>query len=169
MTATPELPRRGHRLCLDGNLVTVETATATDTGLDLIVRGPDGALIDRTVTWEQLVAAGVPENDGQGRPPQALAGLWGRWMQYALPRLRSAALATRPLKQYAHQDEALRLQLWSRTLSAVGRAATAPAESLRIPWALSRPAPSRRSPGKRPARELSFPQVSLFRPVFATL
>jgi superfamily II DNA or RNA helicase len=102
-----DLPKRGHRIRLDGILVTVEMATATDVGVDLIVRRPDGALVDRTVNWELLVAARVPENDGLGLSPQALAGLWGRWMQYASPRLRSAALATRPLKPYAHQDEAV--------------------------------------------------------------
>jgi SNF2 family DNA or RNA helicase len=102
-----DLPKRGHRIRLDGILVTVEMATATDVGVDLIVRRPDGALVDRTVNWEQLVAARVPGNDGLGLSPQALAGLWGGWMQYASPRLRSAALATRPLKPYAHQDEAV--------------------------------------------------------------
>lgn len=102
-----DLPKRGHRLRLDGNLVTVEMATATEAGVDLIVRCPDGALLDRTVTWEQLRSAGVPENDGQGKSGQALAGLWGRWMQYASPRLRSAALATRPIRPFAHQDEAV--------------------------------------------------------------
>jgi SNF2 family DNA or RNA helicase len=59
------------------------------------------------MTWDQLAAARVPENDGKGLSPQALAGLWGRWMQYTSPRLRSAALATRPLKPFAHQDEAV--------------------------------------------------------------
>jgi SNF2 family DNA or RNA helicase len=102
-----ELPKRGHRLRLDGDLVTVEAATASDDGVDLIVRGHNGMLRDRTVSWEQLAAAGVAENDGQGEPSRALASLWGRWMQYASPRLRSAALATRSLKQLAHQDEAV--------------------------------------------------------------
>lgn len=102
-----ELPKRGHRLRLDGDLVTVETATAGEEGVDLIVRGPNGVLMDRTMSWEQLAVAGVVENDGHGDPSKALAGLWGRWMQYASPRLRSAALATRPLKQFAHQDEAV--------------------------------------------------------------
>jgi hypothetical protein len=102
-----ELPKRGDRLRLDGDLVTVETAMANDDGVDLILRGPNGVLKDRTVSWEQLAAAGVAENDGQGEPSGALAGLWGRWMQYASPRLRSAALATRSLKQFAHQDDAV--------------------------------------------------------------
>src|SRR5437899_2286922 len=87
--AMTELPKRGQRLRLNGDLVTVENAVESDTGVDLIVRRPDGVLADRTVTWEQLSAAVVPENDGQGRSAPALAGLWGRWMQYASPRLRS--------------------------------------------------------------------------------
>ena len=33
--------------------------------------------------------------------------MWGRWMQHAVPRIRSAVLATRPLRPYAHQDEAV--------------------------------------------------------------
>jgi SNF2 family DNA or RNA helicase len=102
-----EPPKRGQRLKIDEDLVTVETATVTGTGVDLILRRSDGSLGDRTITWDQLTAARVPENDGQGRSTQALAGLWGRWMQYASPRLRSAALATRPLRPFAHQDEAV--------------------------------------------------------------
>src|SRR5687767_4822326 len=102
-----DAPKRGQRLRLDDDLVAVETATPTETGVDLIVRRSDGALVDRTITWEQLAAAGIPENDGKGHSPKVLAGLWGRWMLYASPRLRSAALATRPLKPFAHQDEAV--------------------------------------------------------------
>ncbi len=82
-------------------------ATVTDTGIDLIVRRPDGRLDDRTVTHAQFAAARIPENDGRGIAVAALAGLWGRWMQYTSPRLRSAALATRPLRPFAHQDEAV--------------------------------------------------------------
>ena len=59
------------------------------------------------MTHAQFKAARVPENDGRGVSAVALAGLWGRWMQYTSPRLRSAALATRPLRPYAHQDEAV--------------------------------------------------------------
>lgn len=100
-------PQRGDRLELDGHLVTIETASPTDSGFDLIVRRPDGGLLDRTITWEQLAKSRVPENDGKGQPARGLAGLWGRWMQYTSHRLRSAALATRPLKPFAHQDEAV--------------------------------------------------------------
>lgn len=104
---TEQLPERGDRLRIDGELVTVEVVTATDTGADLILRTSTGSLLDRTATWQQLEKARIPENDGLGDPAKALAGLWGQWMKYTSPRLRSAALATRPLKPFAHQDEAV--------------------------------------------------------------
>lgn len=104
---TEQLPERGDRLRIDGELVIVEVVTATDTGADLILRTSTGSLFDRTATWQQLEKARIPENDGLGDPAKALAGLWGQWMRYTSPRLRSAALATRPLKPFAHQDEAV--------------------------------------------------------------
>ena len=100
-------PTRGERIRVDGELLTVEMATVTESGIDLIVRHPGGGLEDRTMSVADVVAARVPENDGRGISKAALAGLWGRWMQYTSPRLRSAALATRPLRPYAHQDEAV--------------------------------------------------------------
>ena len=102
-----DLPKVGGWLRLDGDLVSVEKVTELDGGADLVVRRGDGALVDRTVTFEQIKAARVPESDGKGGSRESLAGLWGRWMQYATPRLRSAALATKSLKPYAHQDEAV--------------------------------------------------------------
>jgi len=99
--------KRGDRLLIDGAIVTVEMSTVTNAGIDLILRAGDGSLIDRSVTLDQVAKARLPENDGLGHPQKALAGLWGRWMQYTAPRLRSAALATRPLERLAHQDEAV--------------------------------------------------------------
>jgi SNF2 family DNA or RNA helicase len=107
MTDAVQPPTRGERLHLDGELVTVEMASVTESGIDLIVRHSGGELDDRTMSAAQLAAARVPENDGLGSAEAGLAGLWGRWMQYTSPRLRSAALATRPLQPYAHQDEAV--------------------------------------------------------------
>jgi superfamily II DNA or RNA helicase len=49
----------------------------------------------------------VPVNDARGNGIRALATMWGRWMEHAAPRIRSAVLATRPLRPYAHQDEAV--------------------------------------------------------------
>jgi len=101
------LPERGQRLFLDGALVYVEVATEGQTGVDLVLRQPGGLPYDKSISWEALAAAQVPENDGRGKPERGFAALWGAWMQYVSPRLRSAALATRALKPFAHQDEAV--------------------------------------------------------------
>jgi superfamily II DNA or RNA helicase len=101
------LPGSGSQILVDGQLVTVVVATPTDGGADLVVRLPDGTLTDAVLTTEQLAAGTIPENDGGGAGNPALLGLWGRWMQHAVPRIRSAVLATRPLRPYAHQDEAV--------------------------------------------------------------
>ncbi|MEV0694829.1 helicase-related protein [Streptomyces sp. NPDC050388] len=101
------LPVRGAQLRVDGEMVTVIAAAPTDDGADLVVRGGDGTLADIALSFDELRAAAVPVNDAQGDPGRALAALWGRWMQYAVPRIRSAVLATRPLRPYAHQDEAV--------------------------------------------------------------
>jgi hypothetical protein len=74
-----QAPSRGERLRLDDELVAVEGATVTDSGIDLIIRHSDGRLGDRSVTVAQLAAARVPENDARGVSRSALAGLWGRW------------------------------------------------------------------------------------------
>ncbi|MEU2727728.1 helicase-related protein [Streptomyces griseoviridis] len=92
---------------MDGQLVTVVMATATATGADLVIRKPDGSLTDAALTAAELQASLIPVNDAGGDPDKALSGMWGRWMQHAVPRIRSAVLATRPLKPFAHQDEAV--------------------------------------------------------------
>lgn len=101
------VPAANDRLRLDGELVTIVAASPHDDGVDLVLRHRDGSLTDRSVSWPILASAYVPENDGGGNAVKALAGLWGRWMQYTTPRIRSAALATRPLTPFAHQDEAV--------------------------------------------------------------
>jgi superfamily II DNA or RNA helicase len=101
------LPNAGTQVSVDGQLVTVVMATATETGADLVIRRPDGSLTDAVLTTRELEAALVPTNDAGGDPDGALTGMWGRWMEHAVPRIRSAVLATRPLKPFAHQDEAV--------------------------------------------------------------
>ncbi|MFE1893065.1 helicase-related protein [Streptomyces microflavus] len=101
------LPPPGMQVRIDGELVTVIAATTTSDGADLVVRRTDGELGDVAMSFAELDAASVPVNDALGDPARALAALWGRWMQYAAPRIRSAVLATRPLRPYAHQDEAV--------------------------------------------------------------
>jgi superfamily II DNA or RNA helicase len=101
------LPPPGTQIRIDGEMVTVIAATTTVGGADLVVRRRDGTLTDTAVTSADLAAATVPINDAGGDSTKALASMWGRWMQHAVPRIRSAVLATRPLHPYAHQDEAV--------------------------------------------------------------
>lgn len=100
-------PEPGAQIRLDGHLVTVVAATVTASGADLVIRRGDGTLADAVLTAVELDQVSVPENDGRGDATKALAGLWARWMQHAIPRIRSAVLATRPLQPFAHQDEAV--------------------------------------------------------------
>lgn len=102
-----DLPSPGSQLFIDGGMATVVAATGAGDGVDLVVRRSDGTLTDVALSLAELHAAVVPVNDADGDPARALAALWGRWMQYAVPRIRSAVLATRPLRPYAHQDEAV--------------------------------------------------------------
>jgi superfamily II DNA or RNA helicase len=101
------LPSPGTQIWLDGEIVTVIVATATVGGADLVVRRRDGTLTDAAFTCADLAAAAVPTDDSGGDSTKALVTMWGRWMQHAVPRIRSAVLATRPLQPYAHQDEAV--------------------------------------------------------------
>ncbi len=101
------LPAAGSQITVDGELVTVVAATPTMAGADLVIRRGDGTLTDASLSQEDLTRAIVPVNDAGGDPERSLTGMWGRWMQYAVPRIRSAVLATRPLRPFAHQDEAV--------------------------------------------------------------
>ena len=102
-----ELPEAGAQVTIDGQLVTVVAVTPTVSGAELIFTRSDGSLDRASLDTADLAGAHVPVNDAGGHPERALTGLWGRWMQYAVPRIRSAVLATRPLRPFAHQDEAV--------------------------------------------------------------
>ncbi len=105
---TIELPSKGRQVRVDGALMTIRDADWADDGtVELFVLDSTGNPKRILLPTHKLVAALVPVNDRGGDPARALTGLWGRWMQHAVPRIRSAVLATRPLRPYAHQDEAV--------------------------------------------------------------
>lgn len=104
---TTAMPEPGVQVTIDGQLVTVVAVTPTVSGAELIFTRSDGSLDRASLDAADLAGAHVPVNDAGGHPERALTGLWGRWMQHAVPRIRSAVLATRPLKPFAHQDEAV--------------------------------------------------------------
>lgn len=103
-----ELPTKGQQIRIDGALVVVRDAErVADDTIELLVVDPAGQPQRILLTTDRLAGALIPVNDRGGDPQRALTGLWGRWMQHAVPRIRSAVLATRPLRPYAHQDEAV--------------------------------------------------------------
>ncbi|MHB8466241.1 MAG: helicase-related protein, partial [Acidimicrobiales bacterium] len=90
-----------------GETVEVLTVlTETEARINLVLKGPAG-LTEVTLSRTELDDARQPANDGQGDSAGAIAGLWGKWMEWATPRIRSAAASTKPIKLYAHQDEAV--------------------------------------------------------------
>lgn len=99
---------RGDRIVWGGQLAEVRTVIE-DKGdrLDLILKTGDGRLEEVTVLAAELDGLRQPSNDGHGDAAEALAGLWGKWMEWATPRIRSAGTATKPVRPYAHQDEAV--------------------------------------------------------------
>ncbi len=105
-----ELPAKGRQVRVDGTLKTVRDADWADGGAIEIFVLDAGGEPRRILLSEQRLASGlVPINDRDGDPARALTALWGRWRQHAVPRIRSAVLATRPLRPYAHahQDDAV--------------------------------------------------------------
>lgn len=98
---------QGDRLIWGGEAVEVVAVLAELTDrFDLMLEGSDG--YQRvTLTREEIDAARLPSNDGGGSSSAAVAALWGKWMEWATPRIRSAATATKPVKPFAHQDEAV--------------------------------------------------------------
>jgi superfamily II DNA or RNA helicase len=105
---TRRLPEAGEKLAIDGELVTVRMAQMQGpNGVQIAAEMGDGTLRVVTVDWSTLDAALPPAPDGRGDAIRAITALWAKWMQWAIPRIRSAVLATTPLEPYAHQDEAV--------------------------------------------------------------
>lgn len=101
------LIEQGDRLSYGGQVV--EVVTVLDRLPDrvhLVIEGP-GIFERVTLSNDEITAARLPSNDGAGSSAGAVAGLWGEWMEWATPRIRSAATATKPIKPFAHQDEAV--------------------------------------------------------------
>ena len=102
---------RGDRLIWGGEVVEVlSVLDERPDRIELVLRGPSG-LDPVTLTPAEFEAAVLPTNDGGGDSAAAVAALWGKWMEWATPRIRSAATATKPVRPYAHQDEAVFVQM----------------------------------------------------------
>ena len=95
-----------HRPDLPGH-VRIELAMQTGDGWQLFVEESTGHFQKVDLTEEQAAACETLTEDGGGDSTAVLAGLWTAWMRAASAGARSAALASSPLKPYAHQMNAV--------------------------------------------------------------
>jgi hypothetical protein len=93
------------RILIDGELVTVVAAASTPAGFECIVKSPARGLFEVFVRGGDVATCKVPASDGSGDSGRAITAVWAQWMGWAIPRIRSAVLATRPLRSFAHQDD----------------------------------------------------------------
>jgi len=103
---TTELAR-DDRIILDGELVTVAAVTPTPSGFECIVKSPTRGLLEVFFRPSEVAHHKVSVHDGSGASDRAITAVWAKWMEWAIPRIRSAVLATRPLRPFAHQDDAV--------------------------------------------------------------
>ena len=87
--------------------VRIELAMPVGDGWQLFVEEPTGGFQKVELTREQATACEILTQDGGGAATAVLAGLWTVWMGAATTGARSAALASSPLKPYAHQMNAV--------------------------------------------------------------
>ena len=95
-----------HRPDLPGH-VRVEDATPVGDGWRLFVEQAAGVFAKVELTAAQAATCEVLTEDGAGDCKALLAGLWTAWMRAAASGSRSGALASTPLKPYAHQMNAV--------------------------------------------------------------
>ncbi len=95
-----------HRTDLTG-YVQIELAMPAGDGWTLIVGESADNLKKVDLTREQAAACEILTEDGVGDSAAVLAGLWTAWMKAAGAGARSAAMASSPLKPYAHQMNAV--------------------------------------------------------------
>ena len=109
-TPTDRIPpklAKDDKVRFEGEIASVVAIESeTETGVECIVKTSAGYR-DAFFGWAQLAAAKVPTHDGHASSPRLLTALWSKWMQHAIPRIRSAVLATKPLRPFAHQDDAV--------------------------------------------------------------
>jgi hypothetical protein len=87
--------------------VRVESAVPAGDGWVLFVEDGPGVYKKVELSAAQAAACEVLSQDGGGDSAEVLAGLWTVWMGAASAGARSAALASSPLRPYAHQMNAV--------------------------------------------------------------
>jgi len=98
----------GDKVWVDGELATIVAVISQGTeGADLVIESSKRGLQKTLIAPGRMAEALALQNDGTGEPEKGLTSLWGKWMEYATPRIRSAVLAVRPVRPFPHQDEAV--------------------------------------------------------------
>ena len=105
---TDWLPKADERVVVRDQLVlVVRSDLVGEDAAQLFVQRQDGSL-DRVTLTRAEVIAGRDAVVGRAADPQrTLAALYGLWMRSAAEQMRSGALATKPIRPFAHQDEAV--------------------------------------------------------------
>ena len=98
---------RDDRIVIDGEPVTVVAAAPASGGLDCVVKSPARGLLEVFVRSGDVGKYKVPAYDGSDDSGRAITTVWAQWMRWAIPWMRSAVLATRPIRPFPHQDDAV--------------------------------------------------------------
>lgn len=95
------------RILVDGELVTVVAASPSSGGYECVVKSPSRGLFEVFIPGGDIGKHKVAASDGSGDSERAITAVWAQWMRWAIPRMRSAVLATRPIRPFPHQDDAV--------------------------------------------------------------
>lgn len=87
--------------------VEIDDAIQKNGGWRLYVRMPDGDIDRVDVDASDIATVEVLAEDGSGDAARLLAGMWTAWMQAATSGAAATALASSPLRPYAHQQNAV--------------------------------------------------------------
>ena len=108
MTASNPTLEQGVRIRVPGEteFATVDFAQFSDEGCLIYAETATG-IRKFSLTADQLDQIEVLKQDGGAQPELVMAGLWAQWMRAATLEAKATALATTPLKPYAHQTNAV--------------------------------------------------------------
>lgn len=99
----------GQRVRLPGaeSFATIDDARETPEGWRLYLQGADGDIVKVNLTKGEAARVEVLVEDGAAEPAEVLAALWAEWMKASTLEAKATALATTPLRPYAHQTNAV--------------------------------------------------------------
>jgi superfamily II DNA or RNA helicase len=99
----------GQRVRLQGaeSFSPIDLARETRDGWQLYLQNDDGGIVKVNLSSSEAAHVEVLAEDGAAEPAKVLAGLWTEWMKASTLDAKATALATTPLRPYAHQTQAV--------------------------------------------------------------